>query len=50
MPKLAVIMKSKIHSIKLKLQVIKEATETGDNSLVARRHELNSNNVSRWML
>ncbi|ASS90019.1 transposase [Aeribacillus pallidus] len=37
------------HSKEFKLQVIKEAQETGNNSLVARRYELNSNMVSRWV-
>jgi len=37
------------HSKDFKLQVVKEATETGNNSLVARRYELNPNMVSRWI-
>lgn len=36
------------HSKKFKLQVIKEATETGNKALVARRYNLNPNMVSRW--
>ncbi|WP_079906329.1 MULTISPECIES: transposase [unclassified Carboxydocella] len=28
--------------------VIKDALETGNNAIVARRHELNPNMVSRW--
>jgi transposase len=42
-------MKRTKHSKDFKLQVVKEATETGNNSLVARRHELNPNMVSRWI-
>lgn len=36
------------HSKEFKLQVIKEATETGNKTLVARRYNLNANMVSRW--
>lgn len=36
------------HSKEFKLQVVKEATETGNKSLVARRYNLNANMVSRW--
>lgn len=42
-------MKRTKHSKGFKLQVVKEATETGNNSLVARRYELNPNMVSRWI-
>ncbi|MGG4507648.1 transposase, partial [Heyndrickxia sporothermodurans] len=42
-------MKRTKHSKDFKLQVVKEATETGNNSLVARRYELNPNMVSRWI-
>ncbi|WP_166740001.1 transposase [Halalkalibacterium halodurans] len=42
-------MKRTRHSKGFKLQVVKEATETGNNSLVARRYELNPNMVSRWI-
>lgn len=31
------------------MQVVKEALETGNSSLVARRNELNSGIVSRWV-
>ncbi|MDQ0221459.1 transposase-like protein [Peribacillus cavernae] len=41
-------MKRTKHSKDFKLQVVKEATETGNKSLVARRYELNPNMVSRW--
>lgn len=37
------------HSKEFKLQVIKEATETGNATLVARRYELNANMVNRWV-
>ena len=36
------------HSKEFKLQVIKEASETGNKTLVARRYNLNANMVSRW--
>ncbi|MFX3625137.1 MAG: transposase [Ectobacillus sp.] len=36
------------HSKKFKLQVVKEATETGNQSIVARRYNLNPKMVSRW--
>ncbi|KYC85934.1 transposase [Heyndrickxia sporothermodurans] len=42
-------MKRTKHSKDFKLQVVKEATETGNNSLVARRYKLNPNMVSRWI-
>jgi transposase-like protein len=42
-------MKRTNHSKDFKLQVVKEATETGNNSLVARRYQLNPNMVSRWI-
>lgn len=42
-------MKRTKQSKDFKLQVIKEATETGNNPLVARRYELNPNMVSRWV-
>jgi transposase-like protein len=42
-------MKRIKHSKEFKLQVIKEAQETGKISLVARRYELNPNMVSRWI-
>jgi transposase-like protein len=37
------------HSKEFKLQVIKEAQETGKITLVARRYELNPNMVGRWI-
>lgn len=42
-------MKRIKHSKEFKLQVIKETQETGKITLVARRHELNPNMVSRWI-
>jgi transposase len=42
-------MKRTKHSKEFKLQVIKEAQETGNNTLVARRYELNPNMVGRWI-
>lgn len=42
-------MKRTKHSKDFKLQVVKEATETGNKTLVARRYELNPNMVSRWV-
>lgn len=42
-------MKRTKHSKEFKLQVIKEAQETGKINLVARRYELNPNMVGRWI-
>ncbi|WP_094545532.1 transposase [Petroclostridium xylanilyticum] len=42
-------MQRKKYTAEFKAQVIKEALETGNNSVVARRYELNSNMVSRWV-
>ncbi|MED3648672.1 transposase [Halalkalibacterium halodurans] len=42
-------MKRTKHSQEFKLQVIKEVLETGKQSIVARRYELNPNMVSRWV-
>ncbi|MGG5254455.1 IS3 family transposase [Neobacillus sp. SM06] len=36
------------HSKEFKLQVIKEALETGNKAIVARRYNLNANMVGRW--
>ncbi|MFD0957769.1 transposase, partial [Virgibacillus alimentarius] len=36
-------------SKEFKIQVIKEALETGKPSVVARRYDLNANMVSRWI-
>lgn len=42
-------MKRTKHSKEFKLQVIKEAQETGKITLVARRYELNPNMLGRWI-
>ena len=42
-------MKRTKHSNDFKLQVVKEATETGNHSLVARRYELNPSMISVWI-
>lgn len=42
-------MKQSKHSKDFILQIIKEATETGSQALVARRYELNPAMVSRWI-
>jgi len=42
-------MKRKKYSPEFKLKVVKEAIETGNNSLVARNHQLGSSMVSRWV-
>ncbi|WP_077299966.1 transposase [Virgibacillus pantothenticus] len=42
-------MKRTRHSKEFKIQVIKEAMETGKTSIVARRYELNPNMVTRWV-
>lgn len=41
--------KRRRHSSEAKLQVVKEALETGNGALVARRHELSASMVSRWV-
>ncbi|NMB42335.1 MAG: transposase [Firmicutes bacterium] len=42
-------MKRKRHTQEFKDQVIKEALETGNSALVARRHELSGSLVARWV-
>ena len=42
-------MKRKKHSKDFKIQVVKEALETGNKTLVARRYELNANMFCRWV-
>ena len=42
-------MKRKRHTQKLKDQVIKEALETGNSALVARRYELSGSLVALWV-
>ena len=41
-------LKRNKHSREFKLQVIKEALETGNTSAVARRYELAANMLYRW--
>lgn len=42
-------MKRKRYSPEFKLKVVKEAIETGNGAMVARKHELNPNMVNRWV-
>jgi transposase len=42
-------MKRRKHSKEFKLQVVREALEVGNKSLVARRYELSPNLVQRWV-
>ncbi|MDK2986107.1 MAG: transposase [Clostridia bacterium] len=42
-------MQRKKYTKEFKEQVIKEAMETGNSSVVARRYDLNSNMVARWV-
>ena len=42
-------MKRNKHSKEFKLQVIKEAIETGNKAAVARRYELATNMLHRWI-
>jgi transposase-like protein len=42
-------MKRTKHSQEFKVQVCKEAIETGNAALVARRYELSPNMVNRWV-
>jgi transposase len=37
------------HSMETKLKVVKEVLETGNASLVARRYDLSSSMVSKWV-
>ncbi len=39
----------KRYTEEFKQQVIKEAMETGNSAVVARRYELNTNMVARWV-
>ena len=41
--------KRRRHSAETKLQVVREALETGNGALVARRQELSASMVSRWV-
>lgn len=42
-------MKRTRHSNEFKVQVVKEALETGNKAAVARRYELASNMLHRWV-
>lgn len=42
-------MTRKKYSVDFKQQVIQEALETGNFSVVARRHDLSASMVSRWV-
>ncbi|RBW67271.1 transposase [Bacillus taeanensis] len=42
-------MKRQKYSKEFKLQVVKEALETGKKALVSRRYELSTNMVHRWV-
>ncbi len=42
-------MQRKRYTEEFKQQVIKEAMETGNSAVVARRYELNTNMVARWV-
>ncbi|MGI6574363.1 MAG: transposase [bacterium] len=37
------------HSAETKLKVVREALETGNAALVARRHDLSSSMVTKWV-
>ncbi|MFD2672225.1 transposase [Marinicrinis sediminis] len=42
-------MKRQKYAREFKLQVVKEALETGNTTLVSRRYELSRNMVQRWV-
>lgn len=42
-------MERRNFSAQFKQQVVRECTETGNVSLVARKHDLNANMVHRWI-
>jgi transposase len=42
-------MQRRKHSAEFKQQVVQEAIETGNRALVARRHELSPDLVSKWV-
>ncbi len=42
------ILKRNTHSKEFKLQVVKEAIETGNTAAVARRYEIAANMLHRW--
>jgi len=37
------------HSVETKLRVVKEALETGNGAIVARRYDLSASMVNRWI-
>ena len=42
-------MPNKIHTEEFKRQVVKEAIETGNSSIVGRKHNVNASIVARWV-
>lgn len=42
-------MTKKTYTPEFRNQIIKEALETGNSALVARRHDMNQNIVNRWL-
>ncbi|WP_325536041.1 transposase [Sporomusa sp.] len=42
-------MTRKTYAPEFRAQVVKEALETGNSALVARRHTMNENIVNRWV-
>ena len=42
-------MKRKQYSPELKKQIVKEVLETGNASIVARRHDISASLVNRWV-
>lgn len=42
-------MTRKTYAPEFRAQVVKEALETGNSALVARRHNMNENIVNRWV-
>lgn len=42
-------MQRRKHFIEFKQQVVQEVIETGNKALVARRHDLSSNLVHKWV-
>ncbi|MGB9846810.1 MAG: transposase [Desulfotomaculales bacterium] len=42
-------MNRKQYSPEMKMQIVKEALETGNASIVARRHDIASSLVARWV-
>jgi transposase len=42
-------MQRRNFSVQFKQQIVRECSETGNVSLVARKHELNANMVHRWI-